>query len=162
MIVSFTLPSTVPDYDRLEIRKLAGTTLPSAACNDGAVLKSYSSFAANALVTFFDSGTPSGAYSYRACVYDKAGNITTPAAQTAQGVIAYKGNPGPPGPTCTKPPCDPPIGSNGGNFFGPGAYINSDSTRGTKTRGPTYRSGTTARAKAITSARAFCRHRPNG
>jgi hypothetical protein len=73
-----------PEYDTVDIRQLSGATAPNVGCTNGTVINSYSTFTDD---TFDDTGlTPGGTYSYRACLYDAAGNLTS--SQTVAGVLA--------------------------------------------------------------------------
>jgi hypothetical protein len=83
--LSWTYGSTL-DYDSIDIRALAGSTAPSAACNDGVVVTTITSpFAA----TSFTDATGSligDEFSYRACIYDTSSNLT--ATNVATGIPA--------------------------------------------------------------------------
>jgi len=72
--ISFTYPADTSDYDSVEIRRLAGSTAPAAACTNGdgsAVVKTYTSFTDNGTVNDTHSASVSeypGVHSYRVCI----------------------------------------------------------------------------------------------
>lgn len=85
--VTVTLPSTTHDYQRIDIRYLAGATPPAAACNNGTVFKTYN--VGGFVSESFDYAlTASATYSYRVCIYDKQGNLT--ASNTKSSAVTSK------------------------------------------------------------------------
>ncbi len=63
-----------PSYQTVEIRRIAGITAPSDLCNDGTVVKTYTSFADE---TLYDAtGSLAGdTYSYRVCITGTNGEV---------------------------------------------------------------------------------------
>ncbi len=80
-------PTTVADYKRMDIRRLAGASAPDVNCTDGTTVTSLTSFAD---FTFVDTAVASEAgsvFSYRACIYDATGNLTS--VNVALGLKKY-------------------------------------------------------------------------
>jgi hypothetical protein len=73
--VTVDFPANVSDYARVDVRWIAGATAPNAACTNGTVLVSHTPAFTDPSVTVH-SATQSSYYSYRACIYDEAGNLT--------------------------------------------------------------------------------------
>jgi hypothetical protein len=72
--LTLTHPADTSDFDHIDIRRIGGAT-PPADCTAGTVAMTRSTFANGAVN---DTGLTSGNYySYRACIYDSAGNITS-------------------------------------------------------------------------------------
>jgi hypothetical protein len=81
--VDFPATPSRDDYDRVTIRRLAGATAPNANCSsDGSVIKTYTTPTFPDPDAFNDTGTGGSYYSYRACIYDGAGNLTATQTQT--------------------------------------------------------------------------------
>lgn len=77
---SIALTSDVSDMTSLRVRRLLGAVAPNADCvSDGnQVGVAYTCFQANDLVALSDSGLASEtAYSYRLCIRDTSGNVTS-------------------------------------------------------------------------------------
>jgi hypothetical protein len=83
--VTVDFPATISDYDRVEVRWIAGATPPAATCTNGAVLTTLTPPFTDPTVTTH-SATESSYYSYRACIYDASGNLT--ASDTVANVQA--------------------------------------------------------------------------
>lgn len=72
--LSWTYPGSVTDYDNIKIRREAGASAP-ANCSSGTLVTTISSFGST---SFADTGrTPNDYYSYLACIYDAASNVTS-------------------------------------------------------------------------------------
>jgi hypothetical protein len=76
--IYLNFPATTPDFNSLTIRRILGATPPNADCaTDGTLIYSRNS---DQMVdhTYQDTGlTPGGAYSYRICIQDSTGNLTS-------------------------------------------------------------------------------------
>lgn len=70
-----TFPGNVSDYDQVVMRRVSGTLAP-VSCNDGTAGTIISGSFVGAKTVDDDSGAPGGVFSYLACVYDRAGNVT--------------------------------------------------------------------------------------
>ncbi len=72
-------PADSSDYALLELRSLAGSSAPSASCNDGTVAASSTGpFAATRNITVLaSSANPPGNFSFRICIWDAANNLTS-------------------------------------------------------------------------------------
>ncbi len=69
-------PVDVSDYDRVVLRRLAGTSAP-ANCAAGDVSATIAGIAfTGSHDVLDDTGAPGSVFSYLACVYDRAGNVT--------------------------------------------------------------------------------------
>src|SRR5690606_1273312 len=69
-------------YDSVEIRRAAGTSAPSAACNDGG--DHVTSFDAFTDTSYTDSGlTPPALYSYRVCIFGIDGSLVSSTVATS-------------------------------------------------------------------------------
>jgi protocatechuate 3,4-dioxygenase beta subunit len=72
--ISIDYPADTSDYGSVKIRRLAGAIPPSADCSTtGTEVASFTSFSDS---TYTDNTGSAGApFSYRACIYDSAGNL---------------------------------------------------------------------------------------
>lgn len=79
--ISMVLPSDVSDYTLLTVRHNAGDRAPSADCrSDGTTTKSFVNVYANQVIAFTHSASdanPPGLFSYRVCIEDSSGNLTS-------------------------------------------------------------------------------------
>lgn len=88
-IVTLDFPADTSDIERVDLKRVAGATAP-ADCSGGTV----QSFAApytdpTAHTVAYTTGAAAGAsYSYRACIYDAWGNVTS--SNTATNVMARR------------------------------------------------------------------------
>jgi len=85
--LTITFPSYTGDYKTVVIRRLDGATAPNAGCSNGSAIKTYNSPTFSNDYT--DTGTGGSYYSFRACLYDWAGNLTS--SQTATNIQAESG-----------------------------------------------------------------------
>lgn len=75
---TITIDLTLPlgsDYSRVDIRRVQSATAPT--CTTGVVSKSYTGSFPASDSFLDDTGGAGRVYSYRACVYDEAGNVTS-------------------------------------------------------------------------------------
>jgi len=80
--LTLAYPSDTSKYDRIELRRLAGATAPSADCTDGTVAQTlHAPFTSTTVVDA--TGSPATTFSYRACVFEKAGNLVAAPAPAA-------------------------------------------------------------------------------
>lgn len=98
-------PSDTTDYAAVEIRRRTGAAAPSPDCTDGDLVAGLNSFD-DILLTDL-TGEPEATFSYRACIEDAAGNLTTtPAEDVPSGLAACVSHAGacwylgPPGGSC--------------------------------------------------------------
>ncbi len=82
--ITLDFPADTTDYARVDVRQLAGATAP-ASCSSGSVIRSLTSvFADGAFV--IDSGTAGSVFSYKICIYDAAGHLTSPVSHKAENL----------------------------------------------------------------------------
>lgn len=80
-----TFPGDTSDYSRVDIRRVAAAT-PPTDCLTGVISKTYTApFAGETYID--DTAYPGGFHSYRACIYDAAGNVSS---QTISNIKANK------------------------------------------------------------------------
>jgi hypothetical protein len=84
--VTITFPADQSDYDQVVIRRLGGATAPNAACNNGTVVATFTRPTFPNQAPLADFASVGQYYSYRACLYDISGNVTS--SQTIVNVRA--------------------------------------------------------------------------
>ncbi|MBI2601653.1 MAG: DUF1554 domain-containing protein [Deltaproteobacteria bacterium] len=84
--LTLDLPGNVSDYSQLTLRRVSGASAP-ANCTSGTAVKTYTKangeFATDPIV-YTDTATsvnPPGSFSYRACIQDTSGNLTSNIAE---------------------------------------------------------------------------------
>lgn len=75
--LSLVWPSDVSKYQKVEIRRIPGSSAPSSKCDDGSVTASFTSFIASGAenVTDQTESSAGGTFSYRACITDIVGLV---------------------------------------------------------------------------------------
>lgn len=86
LVVNWQAAASYADYATLKFRFLTGAT-PPADCNSGSVLATYTSFSGGPIGYYLYS-VPGTVYSFRACLYDALGNVTTSPAMTISSLTA--------------------------------------------------------------------------
>jgi hypothetical protein len=81
--LSVQYPSDVSDYSYIQLIRKVGTT-PPTNCSDGSVAVTLITFLANGSSSTSETLPTGSFYSYRACVYDRSGNLSF--SRTAAGV----------------------------------------------------------------------------
>lgn len=84
IIVSMSLPDSRSNYQRIEVRRIVGSSAPASDCTDGTVVQTLTAFPPTYYIT--DTGQGGEMYSYRACIFSMSGQLVS--SNIALGAIA--------------------------------------------------------------------------